>query len=253
MNKKKKQSLALSQTISIGLSTLFLITLFGAVKWANYRQTFYLSKINIYGYEILKKTDYEGILSQFKVQSIYDFDLREIAETIENNPFVRAAQISRQYPNKMIVNIVERKPLAIINLKEQLMIDGDAVILPNHRYSNNVLIPILSGFNSEKDLYPHGEKTYSIKVKEAVSILNQLSDSYPDLYNNISELTLNKEDEYVIILSDKPTRVILGKDNILKKLNILKKFDKALGQRQLTDFQLLDMRYNKQLIAREWT
>ena len=96
MNKKKKQSLTLSQTISIGLSTLFLITLFGAVKWANYRQTFYLSKINIYGYEILKKTDYEGILSQFKVQSIYDFDLREIAETIENNPFVRAAQISRQ-------------------------------------------------------------------------------------------------------------------------------------------------------------
>ena len=32
MNKKKKQSLTLSQTISIGLSTLFLITLFGAVK-----------------------------------------------------------------------------------------------------------------------------------------------------------------------------------------------------------------------------
>lgn len=133
------------------------------------------------------------------------------------------------------------------------MIDGDAVILPNHRYSNSVLIPILSGFNSEKDLYPHGEETYSIKVKEAVSILNQLSDSYPDLYNNISELTLNKDDEYVIILSDKPTRVILGKDNILNKLNILKNFHKALGQRQLTDFQLLDMRYNKQLIAREWT
>ena len=86
-----------------------------------------------------------------------------------------------------------------------------------------------------------------------MSILNQLSDSYPDLYNNISELTLNKDDEYVIILSDKPTRVILGKDNILNKLNILKNFHKALGQRQLTDFQLLDMRYNKQLIAREWT
>ena len=155
--------------------------------------------------------------------------------------------------NKIRVNIVERKPLAIINLKEQLMIDGDAVILPNHHYINSVLIPILSGFNPEKDLYPHGEKTYSIKVRESVSILNQLSDSFPNLYNNISELTLNNNDEYVIILSDKPTRVILGKDNILKKLNILKNFDKALGQRQLTDFQLLDMRYNKQLIAREWT
>ncbi len=37
------------------------------------------------------------------------------------------------------------------------------------------------------------------------------------------------------------------------KLNILKNFDKSLGQRQLTDFRLLDMRYNKQLIARDWS
>ena len=33
---------------------------------------------------------------------------------------------------------------------------------------------------------------------------------------------------------------------------ILKKFDEALGQRQLTDYRLLDMRYSKQLVAREW-
>ena len=73
-----------------------------------------------------------------------------------------------------------------------------------------------------------------------------------DLYENISELTLNKDDEYVLILADRPTRVILGKQNINLKFNILKSFDKALGQRQLTDFRLIDMRYNKQLVAREW-
>ncbi len=45
--------------------------------------------------------------------------------------------------NKIRVNIVERKPLAIINLKEHLMIDGDAVILPNHHYINSVLITVV--------------------------------------------------------------------------------------------------------------
>ena len=48
-----------------------------------------------------------------------------------------------------------------------------------------------------------------------------------------------------------------GKDNNLplkteEIINILKKFDEALGQRQLTDYRLLDMRYSKQLVAREW-
>ena len=57
-------------------------------------------------------------------------------------------------------------------------------------------------------------ETFSIKIKEAVRILRELSTNYRDLYENISELTLNKDDEYVLILADRPTRVILGKENI---------------------------------------
>ena len=253
MNKNKKKTLSLRNIIGIGLSVLFIITLISASKWANYRNSFYLSKINISGYKILAREDYENILSDFKVQSINNYKLREISNKIEKNPFVKAVQVSRQFPNVINVNIVERKPLAIINLDEQLMIDSDAYILPNHHFIDSALIPVLSGFNPEKDLYPYGKETFSVKVKEAISILNQLSTSFNTLYNNISEITLNNNDDYVIILSDRPTRVILGKNNIITKLNILKSFDESLGQRQLTDFRLLDMRYNKQLVAKEWS
>ncbi|MDD9879705.1 MAG: FtsQ-type POTRA domain-containing protein [Candidatus Marinimicrobia bacterium] len=253
MSKKKKQKLSLRSIIGIGLSILFIITLIGAVKWANYRQSFEVSNIAISGNKILEKSTYEAIVSAFEVTSINRADLRKMAQAIEENPFVKAAQVSRHFPNKMNINIVERDPLAIINLADKLMIDGEGVVLPNHAYSNEALIPILSGFNPSTDLYPHGEPTFSVKVKEAVAILKQLSNGYPELYENISELTLNNDEEYVIILSDRPTRVVLGKDDIITKLNILKNFDTALGQRQLTDFRLLDMRYKKQLVAREWT
>jgi cell division septal protein FtsQ len=253
MNKKKKNTFSLRKIIGIGLSILFLLTLISATKWANYRKSFDLTKVNISGYNILDKEDYENILSEFKVQSINNYKLRDISNKIEKNPYVKAVQVSRQFPNVIKINIVERKPLAIINLDEQLMLDKDAFVLPNHHYSDTALIPVLSGFNPAKDLYPYGEKTFSVKVKEAISILNQLSKSYNTLYNNISEITLNNNDDYVIILSDRPTRVILGKKDIITKLNILKNFDKSLGQRQLTDFRLLDMRYNKQLVARDWS
>ena len=75
---------------------------------------------------------------------------------------------------------------------------------------------------------------------------------YDEFFDQISELTINKDDEFEIILREQPTKVILGKDNIKIKINILKKFNEALGQRQLTDYSLLDMRYSKQLVAREW-
>ena len=75
------------------------------------------------------------------------------------------------------------------------------------------------------------------------------------MFDEISELTINKNDEYEIILSEQPTRVILGKEDISRKFKFQHiKFSKALGQRELTDYpSLLDMRYSKQLVAMEWT
>jgi len=253
MSKKKNQTITLRQVIGVGLSLMFILTIWGANRWANYRRTFRVNTVDINGYEILGNNDYNDMLSHFDIKSIHSVNLRDIATAIETNPFVKAARVSRHFPDRIKINIIERKPLAILNMNPFLMIDGEAVTLPDHTYSQSALIPILSGFNPAKDLYPEGEQTFSIKVKEAVDILNKLSLGYPKLYENISELTLNKDDEYVIILADRPTRVILGKDDIITKLNILKNFDKALGQRQLTDYRLLDMRYKKQLVAREWS
>ena len=104
MNKNKKKTLSLRNIIGIGLSVLFIITLISASKWANYRNSFYLSKINISGYKILDREDYENILSDFKVQSINNYKLREISNKIEKNPFVKAVQVSRQFPNVININ-----------------------------------------------------------------------------------------------------------------------------------------------------
>ena len=253
MSKKKKQKIIMKQIISVSLTFLFLLTFWGSIKWANYQHAFDVNNIRISGYKIVKETDYQKIVNEFDIQTINSADLQKIAIKIEKHPFVKAARISRHYPNQLRVDIVERIPLAILNLESILMIDNEGFILSDQVYSQDALIPVLSGFNSAKDLYPEGEKTYSIKVKEAVSILTKVLNGYPELYENISELTLNKDDEFVIILVDRPTRVILGKDEILTKLNILKNFDQALGQRKLTDYRLLDMRYKKQLIAKDWT
>ena len=253
MSKKKKQKITLRQVIGGSLSFLFILTLWGAVRWANYRQTFTVEAIRFSGLEILEKETVQKMISNLENQSIHDVNMGKMAKIIEDNPFIKAARISRRFPNQIKINIIEREPLAILNMESALMIDNEAVVLPNHPYAESALIPILSGFNNAKDLYPEGEQTYSVKVKEAINILNQLSNHYPKLYDEVSELTLNNDDEYVIILADRPTKVILGKSDIIPKLNILKSFDKALGVRQLTDYRLLDMRYKKQLIAREWS
>ena len=253
MKNNKKIELLINHRGLMAYSILIAILTIASFQWANYRKIFELGELSISGENFLAKSEYNEIIGSIDVKSIKDFDIEDLSERLELNPFVKAVRVSKHYPGAIKIEIVEREPIAIINNKVQLMIDDNAIVLPNNTTIENSLIPVLSGFNPATDLYPLGQITYSIKVKEAIEILAYIKSNYNDFYDEISELTINKDDEYEIILSEEPTRIILGKNNISKKIKILKNFDKALGQRQLTSYRLLDMRYSKQLIAMEWT
>ena len=253
MKNNKKIELLINHRGLMAYSILIAILTIASFQWANYRKIFEFGELSISGENFLAKSEYNEIIGSIDIKSIKDFDIDDLSERLELNPFVKAVRVSKHYPSTIKIEIVEREPIAIINNKIQLMIDDNAIVLPNNTTIENSLIPVLSGFNPATDLYPLGQITYSIKVKEAIEILAYIKNNYSDYYDEISELTINKDDEYEIILSEEPTRVILGKNNISKKIKILKNFDKALGQRQLTSYRLLDMRYSKQLIAMEWT
>ena len=253
MNKSKKVKLSMLRVKIFFwvMITSSIITL--SFKWSAYRKIFDASNLNISGDVILDQEDYYEIIGEIKGKQIAEINSRKLSNELERNPYVKAARVSKNYPNKINIDIVEREPIAIINNKKKFLIDSEAIILPNRNsFFESALIPMLSGFNPANDLYPEGDITLSIKVKEAIKILDFIQLNFNELFNEIAELRINKDDEFEIILSEEPTIVILGQGDFRNKINILKKFDEALGQRQLTDYRLLDMRYSKQLVAREW-
>jgi hypothetical protein len=79
--------------------------------------------------------------------------------------------------------------------------------------------------------------------------------NFPTLYENISELRLNQQEDFEFILLHQPTKVILGKDDLKRKLFVLMRFNNQLilHQKQITDFKKLDLRYDRQVIVQEWT
>lgn len=258
MQRKRKTKLHKIQArpiIGLALFTIYSLIIYGSFSWANYRNSFITKNIRITGEKILTLSEYDQILNPINELSIHELRLDDVRLVLEANPFVKAARVSRQYPNTLKVEIVERNPIAILNMDPILLIDNEAVVLPDkNNYSQEAQIPVLSGFNPARELYLPGQESFSVKVKEAISILNQLTIEYPGLYDNLSEITLNNDGDYVLILAEKPTRVILGKNRVWTKIHILMQFEQTLkGQRALTDYKSLDMRYKKQVIAREWT
>src|SRR6476659_4871475 len=47
------------------------------------------------------------------MQSIFSIDLSKIKELLESDKWVRKAEIHRVFPNKLIINLEERRPIAV--------------------------------------------------------------------------------------------------------------------------------------------
>ena len=157
--KKKKLNLNLEPLINttITLSIMFLI--YASFWWSSYTRLSHLHQINISGYSIIPEEDHQIKLEPLMGIELEEINLREVSLLVESHPYVKAARVSRQYPATLAIEIVERQPVAILNVEPVLMIDREGIILPDKGQANDFLVPCLSGFNPAKELYPAGQQT----------------------------------------------------------------------------------------------
>jgi cell division protein FtsQ len=254
MKRKKKNNIELM--IGSSLTVIIMLLIYASFSWSSYTKLSEVKdikkNIKISGNSIVSEDEFYSQLEILEGIELEEINLREVSLLLESNPYVKAVRVSRQYPSTLSIEIVEREPVAILNIDPILMLDREGVVLPDQGKSHDFIIPCLSGFNPAKELYPAGHQTISVKVKETMELITKIVDTYPSLYSNISEVTLNANDEYVIILADYPTKVILGNIDIWSKIEILGKFKNSLqNKRQLSDYTYLDLRYTNQVIAKE--
>jgi len=252
MMPKKKHILKLKVAIarfSIILSIIFVVWF--SIFWGKSKNNFNNQIIIINGASVLNKANYIEYLKDMGFDST-NIESNFILESLYKHPYIAAARLSHRYPNKITIDISERSPFAILNKDPMVMFDRDCFVLPNIENIDDYNIPILSKYNAAPELYPLGKQCLSIKIKETIFWLNELNIKYPDLYNQISEITLSSEDEIILILEKHPTKIMLGNNNTFHKLEILKNFERILDKKkEITDYAYLDMRYNNQIIAKE--
>ena len=219
-------------------------------------QKYSLNNPNIYinGNSVLNSDYYIQYLASSFDGKIFPSDPNIILDKIYAHPFIRGARVSYRYPNKIILEISERIPFARVNNgpDHMIMLDDNCFVIPNIEEVKNYSVPTLSKFNSEPELYPIGKKALSFKIIDTIKWLRLLNEKHPDLYHEISEVFLTNNDEINLILTENPTKIMLGNKDTHYKIDLLKAFEKTMGsKKEITDFSYLDMRYKNQVIAKE--
>ena len=240
-------------------STFFLlpITVFAyaallqvASWWSLISNNLILEDISISNTKIIEKNEFYDIASRFLGKQLEDVDIASVSKIIEEHPYVEAARVSKWYPSKIKIELIEREPIAILNVEPMILLDKNGFVLPNKIAKSNFNLPILNNFSSDLNLYPYGHKVLSKNVESSIKWLQRIKVEYPSLYSDISEMKMSSDNHMNIILSEYPTRIFLGEDQIWAKIEILKRFETQLSPKKLSDFKYIDIRYDKQVITK---
>ncbi len=151
--------------------------------------------------------------------SQFSIDIDEITRAIraENN-WVKQVDVSRRWPDKLVVRVSEYQPHALITVdrsNEAVMhyLDSNGEPFIRARTGMDLDFPVITGLELERD-----EAQLSEKLKQPLQFLQLVGANNPNLpAQSVSEIHVDEEEGLVVYLVEYPFPIFFGRDDIRKK------------------------------------
>jgi len=176
-------------------------------------------------------------------------DSSELASTLNSYPIVEAAYVTKKFPDKVMVRLIERRPVAVsfVNVAGELLpleIDKDGVVFRMGWRKDTSLFTIVSGLNFKN---PKLGMKVNYQLLSLFKRLDFLHREKPVLLTSISEIKIRekKYGDYDLILypTYKKVKVLSNKELSEKTLNrMLLTLDVISDERAEKEIEYIDIR-----------
>lgn len=186
-----------------------------------------INAIQIEGsFRYLSKQATEKVVEQLVSGSFLDLDINQLKDELEQNPWVDSVAVAREWPDKLIVRVVEQQPIARWGEKGFLNMRGDIVHI-----EKTTKIDALPSFNGD-------DSQARQMMQQYVSMGKLLAQSELEL----AAVELDETLAWTLTL-DSGITIKLGRDRLWEKLqHLLVAKNGALGE-SFDKVQNIDMRY----------
>jgi cell division protein FtsQ len=229
------------------LIALVICLAFGANAW---KSSLKINQIKIEGNRIVNTNEIIQ-LTQVKIGALlYKADLIAIQQNVLSHYYIKDAVVERNLPNSINIQIIERIPIAMVNLSEPLYLDEDGVVLPQTALCKIFDLPMISGI-SEIESFVLGSTITHSDVIEALQLLAVLRTVNRPLYHQISEIQVRNGGDIVLYSAEGGVPIIFGRGELPGKLIRLEIFwNDIVRMRGVQCLQYVDLRFQDQIIAR---
>ncbi len=180
-------------------------------------------------------------------------DLVEISENLKRHPRIASASVYRRFPGRLLIEITERRPVAIVSAERLYYVDEDGEVFTRVLPGDSITYPLFTGV-TQKDLNENGDRV-KYMIRKGVNLLELMErPGFPKNLRKPAEIRIDLDHGLSLFTSD-AKRIILGVDDYPNKLKRLTKLRRFLGARgKWPNTNVIDLDYeDRALIRHGWT
>lgn len=244
---------------------LILIVLFAgaltllSIKW---RSGYIFEKITVTGnYTISEEEIFSIARLKDSLISSDEINIDNIQDRISKHPEIKKVFVSKELPSELKIEIIERRPVAILNGENEVkLIDDELEIFPFKNSTKLYDLPVISGVKIENTPNPKNKYKKEDLRLALFLILNSYKESKA-VYNNISEINLSDSSKVIVYLSEdsspfyfpRKKESISNADYQILLLNTLAVFEsylkQSLDEHLKKQVNYVDLRYSNEVIV----
>jgi cell division protein FtsQ len=242
-NTPKRWGLWLFIPLMAGMITLFVFS----TEW---REGLKIERVIINGSNILRAQDVYALSNVPAKTVMYDLNILDVQKRIAGHPFVKAVCVHRQVPDELLIDIVERVPIASVNGAELRYIDEDGVMLPYIQSPVQFDLPMISGIDGlEKNAA--GTTAANNDLYQAIAILQTAILVDSSVYHLISEIKMNRGNDVMLYASEGGIPILLGQGDVAKKLVTFQTFwNNFIRTDDPERLKYIDLRFDGQVVVK---
>jgi len=216
--------------------------------WGRGAEEFRVERVDVRGTVVLTTAEVQALCGLTEGESLLGVDVPEVERAVMRSPRVERAQAMRLLPDRVLIRLVERSPLALVDTASGTVeVSDDLIVLPRAERSAFVDLPVVTGLECE---LVAGERVDNEQLAAALGTLERARRVSHELWMEMSELRIAPGSGLVIYTVADGAEIRVGSgalnESTLERLAMVLQDVRESGSRA----ESIDLRFEDQAVVR---
>jgi len=212
---------------------------------------FQITAVKIDGNRMTSKEQITA-LSRVDIHSnLLAIDVVQVQSILQSHPWIARAEIIRDWPNRLLIHVNEKNPIALVNRESGLFyLDSKGQIIAAANPSQELDFPVITGLEN----FPFtttGSAQIPAPLQDVIDLLKLANRNNPLLpQQNISEIHVVEKGELILYLLDRPFPIYFGTEGKIstRYYRLVKVLSDLYKTREFSEVSYIRLDYEKDTI-----